>query len=374
VASIVLDGLSKAFRGPRGEEVHAVRDLSLSIGDGELVVLVGPSGCGKSTTLRMIAGLEDPTAGTIAIGGRVVNGLEPKDRDVAMVFQSYALYPHMTVAENMAFGLRLRKVPRDEIRRRIGEVAAALALDGLLDRKPAALSGGQRQRVALGRAIVRRPRAFLFDEPLSNLDARLRAQMRVELAKLHRGLGATMVYVTHDQVEAMTLGDRIAVLKDGEAQQVADPGTLYDRPANLFVAGFIGSPPMNFFEGSLERDGAILVFRERADVGGFRVPVGSGAAGALSDRAGRPVVLGLRPEAIGDPREAAGGPAGSSVRARVEVVEHLGPETHLHLTTGSHAFTARVGAGSGARPGEPIDLAFSLERARFFDPETGKAI
>src|SRR5271154_1544580 len=264
MAQVLLENLSKVFPEKGGPGVAAVKRINLQIEDREFMVLVGPSGCGKSTTLRMIAGLEEITSGTISIGGRLVNDVLPKDRDIAMVFQNYALYPHMTVYENMAFGLKLRKLPKAEIEARVNETAAMLGLESLLKRRPKALSGGQRQRVALGRAIVRKPKVFLFDEPLSNLDAKMRVSTRTEISKLHGRLGATMIYVTHDQVEAMTMGDRICVMKDGHVMQVAAPLEIYNHPANLFVAGFIGSPPMNFFKGTIARNGGRLTFVETA--------------------------------------------------------------------------------------------------------------
>src|SRR5205809_3014026 len=290
MARIVLDKVSKIFKGPKGEEVRAVNNVSLTIENQEFLVLVGPSGCGKSTTLRMMAGLEEVSRGTISIDGKVVNDVEPKNRDVAMVFQNYALYPHMTVYENMAFGLKLRRYPRAEIDLRVSQAAEILGITPLLDRLPKALSGGQRQRVAVGRAIVRQPKAFLFDEPLSNLDAQMRVKMRVEMSKLHQRLAATMVYVTHDQVEAMTMGDRIAVMKDGLIQQVADPIRIYRHPANLFVAGFIGAPPMNFVHGTLSNalDGVLFTAEDRRN-SGFRLKIPAEQATRLASILGKPV-------------------------------------------------------------------------------------
>jgi len=312
MAEVVVKDVSKVFPGG----VVAVDKASLTVADRELMVLVGPSGCGKSTLLRMIAGLEEATWGEVYIGGRRVNGVAPKDRDVAMVFQNYALYPHMSVYDNMAFGLKVRKFRKDEIRQRVNEAAEILGIQALLDRKPKALSGGQRQRVAVGRAIVRKPKVFLFDEPLSNLDAALRALMRIELSKLHQRLQATMIYVTHDQVEAMTLGDRIAVIRDGRIQQVDEPMALYDRPANQFVAGFLGSPSMNFIRGRFDPSG---VFRAGPYVVGVRESV-RGRMGAERD-----VILGVRPEDI-HPASPTGGEEGSTVKGRVEVVEPVGNE------------------------------------------------
>ncbi|HEX9755817.1 MAG TPA: ABC transporter ATP-binding protein [Gemmatimonadales bacterium] len=312
MSTVALEHLSKEFDG-----TAVVRDLTLDIPDGELLVLVGPSGCGKTTTLRMIAGLEVPTSGRILIGGEDVTAVEPGDRDIAMVFQNYALYPHLSVGENLAFGLRMRRVAAAEVRRRVGEVAAVLGLEPLLDRKPAALSGGQRQRVALGRAMVRDPRVFLFDEPLSNLDAQLRAHTRTELARLHRDLDATMIYVTHDQTEAMTLGGRIAILHRGELQQMGTPLEVYDRPASRFVAGFIGAPSMNFLSGRLEGEPGAMRFAS-PDLGAS-LPIRGG------EQPDAPVVLGIRPEQVRLAREDV--PSGATVDAIVRVIEPLGSET-----------------------------------------------
>jgi multiple sugar transport system ATP-binding protein len=373
MARVSIQNLHKFFKGLKGEPVVAVRDVSLIVEDKELVVLVGPSGCGKTTTLRMIAGLEDIDRGTIAIDGRVVNEVPPKDRDIAMVFQNYALYPHMTVYENLAFGLKLRKFPRPEIGRRVNEAAETLGLTHLLDRLPKALSGGQRQRVAVGRAIVRKPKVFLFDEPLSNLDAPMRAQMRVEITKLHRRLAVTMVYVTHDQVEAMTMGDRVVVMKEGMIQQVAGPMTLYREPSNLFVAGFIGSPPMNFFGGTIRRSGDGLGFEERRpppaiQTGPFTLRLDETEATKLTGYVDREIVFGLRPEDVQDAAEAASSPTGRRVSALVEAVEPLGAQTHLHLTTSTHAFVARVAAGASHEPGSRVSLVFAPGKGHFFDP------
>jgi multiple sugar transport system ATP-binding protein len=379
MARVVLENLSKTFSGARGEAVCAVRHVCLVVEDREFLVLVGPSGCGKSTTLRMVAGLEEITEGTIAIDGTVVNDVEPKDRDIAMVFQNYALYPHMTVYENLAFGLKLRKFPRDQIAQRVDEAAEILGLTPRLGRLPRELSGGERQRVALGRALVRKPKVFLFDEPLSNLDAQMRAQMRVEIAKLHRRLGATMIYVTHDQVEAMTMGDRIVVMHEGAIQQVADPLTLYRQPANLFVAGFIGSPPMNFFRGAVRQDGAALVFQERhvnreAQPGGLTFRVADRAEKQLAGFVGRNVVFGLRPENICDDVSAGNAPSGEPVEALVEVIEPMGAETYLHLTTGANGFVARVRSQGRAELNRRLKLVFDTSQAHFFDPATGMTI
>ena len=341
----------------------AVKDFSLEIAAGEFMVLVGPSGCGKSTTLRMIAGLEEVTDGAIHIDGRLVNAVPPKDRDIAMVFQNYALYPHMTVFENMAFGLTLRKRPLAEITARVREAAALLGLEPLLDRLPKALSGGQRQRVAVGRAIVRQPKVFLFDEPLSNLDAKMRIQMRAEISRLHDRLGATMIYVTHDQVEAMTMGDRICVMHDGEIQQVAPPLALYHQPANAYVAGFIGSPPMNLLRGTWQPQGEAGLFA--AD--GLSLPFpptlrGSAAAG--------PLLLGLRPDDIA----ATPLPGHVPLIARLELAETMGAETHLHLRIGQQVLVARVRSEHAFAPASELTLHLNLAKARFFDPGTGQAI
>ena len=373
MARVILENLCKAFSGARGEEIRALNNASLSVADKEFVVLVGPSGCGKSTLLRLIAGLEEITSGVIRIDDQVVNDLEPKDRDLAMVFQNYALYPHMTVFENLAFGLKLRKFPRTEIDQRVRDVADLLGLTAQLERLPKALSGGQRQRVALGRAIVRRPKVFLFDEPLSNLDAQMRVQMRAEIARLHTHLGATMLYVTHDQVEAMTMGDRIVVMKDGVIQQVADPLTLYQRPVNQFVAGFIGTPPMNFFQGSLARQNGELFFHEQNPAGGgFRVRLPGGNSGRFGQWTGPGLTLGLRPEHL--TIRAGNSPAEQTVVAKVEVVEHLGAETCLHFSTGAHRFVARVPGGLAMSVNESVPLVFDLGQAHFFDPTTEKVI
>ncbi len=346
----------------RGEQ--AVDDLSLSIRDGEFLVLVGPSGCGKSTVLRMVAGLEQVSAGTIRIGERVVNDVAPRDRDIAMVFQNYALYPHMTVYENMAFGLRRRRLAEAEVDRRVRATAGTLGLDGYLQRRPRELSGGERQRVALGRAMVREPQVFLFDEPLSNLDAKLRVQMRAEIKRLHQRVRATMIYVTHDQVEAMTLGDRIAVLKRGVLQQVADPFTLYGRPANAFVAGFIGSPPINFFAGALDAAGVTLT------CGAARFPVPAEQAAALAPLRGRPVTLGVRPEdLLLEPR----GP-GLSIEGTVDVREPLGNEVLVHLDTPVGPLVARFPGQDVPAVGSSARLHFSWPRLHAFDPETERSL
>jgi len=366
MAEVVLTDVDKMYPG----NVKAVSDFTLEIPDGEFVVLVGPSGCGKSTTLRMVAGLEEITSGQISIGGRIVNDVPPKDRDIAMVFQNYALYPHMTVYKNMAFGLKLRKFPKAEIDARIQEAAKILGLTDLLDRRPKALSGGQRQRVAVGRAIVRKPAVFLFDEPLSNLDAKLRVQMRVEISQLHNQLAATMIYVTHDQVEAMTMGSRIVVMKDGFIQQVADPITLYDSPVNLFVAGFIGTPPMNFFPGQVITEDGQLGFQ--ADCG-FEITVPAPKVDAVSPYNGRPVILGIRPEDIGSAAAESldGAP---KITATVNVIEPMGSESYVYLTAGDTSFISRVDAHRKFTIGAEAAPAVFIDKVQFFDPETEERI
>jgi multiple sugar transport system ATP-binding protein len=363
MAQVVLKDLVKKF-----DEVVAVRDVNLTIKDQEFVVLVGPSGCGKSTTLRMIAGLEEITAGEIYIGERLVNDLPPKDRDIAMVFQNYALYPHMTVYDNMAFGLKMRKFPKPEIDKRVREAAQMLGIQELLNRKPRQLSGGQRQRVAVGRAIVRHPQVFLFDEPLSNLDAKLRVQMRVELKRLHDRLETTAIYVTHDQVEAMTLGDRVVVMKDGLVQQVGDPLGIYSKPRNRFVAGFIGSPAMNFADCTVVgSDGDLAV-----EAPGLRLSVPPAQRAALERYKGKGVILGVRPEDITE--GAATAPAGYRFDALVEVVEPLGNEILLDVKVGGHSIVARVPPTSRVRMHEQVQLAMNPERLHFFDAQTEQAI
>ena len=393
MAQIVLDEVDKLYPGG----VKGIDGLNLDIADGEFMVLVGPSGCGKSTALRSIAGLEEITSGEISIGGRVVNDLPPKDRDIAMVFQNYALYPHMTVEQNLAFGLQQRKTPKDEIRRRVVAVAKMLGLEEFLNRKPSALSGGQRQRVAMGRAIVREPQAFLMDEPLSNLDAKLRVSMRASLSQLHERLGVTTVYVTHDQVEAMTLGKRVCVLRDGKLQQVDSPQRLFDAPVNLFVAGFIGSPAMNFVTAKAVRDdGPAVVFA------GHRLPIPPAVVDArpgLERFFGRELILGVRPSDFEDAALADPGWATMPVEARV--TEELGSEIHVIFTIdapivqhaslsqaisdedddsaialagGESQWTARVAARSHVKPGQRLDLALDTSNLHFFDPEDGLAI
>ena len=359
--SVELVDVSKQY----GRSPRAVDRVHLGIGNGELLVLVGPSGCGKSTLLRMVAGLEDIDEGQIKIGERVVNDLAPKDRDIAMVFQNYALYPHMTVFENMAFGLRRRKMPDAEVKRLVDDAAAMLGLDPYLQRRPKELSGGERQRVALGRAMVRQPQVFLFDEPLSNLDAKLRVQMRAEIKRLHQRVKTTMIYVTHDQIEAMTLGDRIAVLKKGVLQQVADPFTLYEKPANLFVAGFIGSPPINFFTAAVDASGGAL------DASGVKIPVSPAIASRLRDLAGRPVTVGIRPE---DLTLEAPATAGGSIPAKVEVREPLGNEVLVHWKSAVGDLVSRVPGQVAPQVGESAPLHFAFEKMHFFHPETEVAL
>jgi multiple sugar transport system ATP-binding protein len=395
VAEVAFEDVAKVY--PDG--TRAVDDLDLQVEDGEFMVLVGPSGCGKTTALRMVAGLEDISEGVVKIGERVVNHVPPRDRDIAMVFQSYALYPHLTVYDNIAFGLKLKKVPKDETDRRVQEAARILGLEGFLKRKPRALSGGQRQRVAMGRAIVRQPQAFLMDEPLSNLDAKLRVQMRAEISQLQHDLGTTTIYVTHDQIEAMTMGDRVAVMRKGELQQVAPPQELYDRPVNLFVGGFIGSPAMNMIEATLESaDGGLT-----AVLGSERIALGQET---LSQRpglrafSGKPVILGIRPEDLEDVSLASDAPADRRLRGDVSLREALGSEIMVHFTidakpaiteevcelardVGEDAdarrpdvttVVGRFGARSRVRVGEPAEVAVDTRALHFFDPETGLGI
>ena len=363
MAKVILENVFKVYPG----NVVAVEDANLEIQDKEFLVLVGPSGCGKSTTLRMIAGLEEITKGTIYIDDKKVNDVPPKDRDIAMVFQNYALYPHMTVYKNMAFGLKLRKYPKTEIDQRVRDASEILGIEELMHRKPKELSGGQRQRVAVGRAIVRKPKAFLFDEPLSNLDAKMRVQMRTEISKLHTRLSATMIYVTHDQVEAMTMGDRIVVMKDGLIQQVAAPLELYENPANLFVAGFIGSPPMNLFDGRLEGSNGAVYFKEQS----FSLQLENEQAGKLKGHVGRDIVFGIRPEDIKEAEFSQGGNPAHQFTAKVEVVEPMGAEIYLYLNTGANSFTARVDAHDTAKENQDLKLAVTMQRAHFFDKYSG---
>jgi len=400
MAGVAFDQVGKVYPGG----ARAVSEFDLDVRDGEFMVLVGPSGCGKTTALRMVAGLEEISEGEVRIGERVVNHVPSRDRDIAMVFQSYALYPHLNVYDNIAFGLKLKKVPKDEIERRTRDAARVLDLEPYLDRKPRALSGGQRQRVAMGRAIVRQPQAFLMDEPLSNLDAKLRVQMRAVIAKLQQDLGVTTIYVTHDQVEAMTMGDRVAVMRKGELQQVDTPQTLYDRPLNLFVAGFIGSPAMNMLEATLEkRDGGGLA----AHVGSQVLELDSSLMGrlpALADYAGRTVVIGIRPEDLEDASLNGGGTQGSRLRGEVVLREALGSEIVIHMTTDARApateeirelaedvgmaqssstadsdgagatVVGRFAPASEVTPGQSIEATVDTKAAHFFDPETGLGI
>jgi multiple sugar transport system ATP-binding protein len=400
LAGVAFEQMSKVY--PDGTK--AVDALSLAIGDGEFMVLVGPSGCGKTTALRMVAGLEDITSGVVKIGDRVVNNVPSRDRDIAMVFQSYALYPHLSVYENIAFGLKIKKMPKEEIERRVADAARILGLEPFLKRKPRALSGGQRQRVAMGRAIVRQPQAFLMDEPLSNLDAKLRVQMRAEIAGLQRSLGVTTIYVTHDQVEAMTMGDRVAVMRKGELQQVAEPQTLYDQPVNLFVGGFIGSPSMNMVEATLARENGGLV----ANVGEQKVLINAeelAARPALAGFEGKNVVLGIRPEDLEDVALSPDTPADHRLKGKVTLTEALGSEIMVHFTieatqaateemrelakdvgdervvaqldegaTSTVGFVGRFGARSRVKTGDQVEVAVDSRALHFFDPETGLGI
>ncbi|MBI1953513.1 MAG: sn-glycerol-3-phosphate ABC transporter ATP-binding protein UgpC [Candidatus Omnitrophica bacterium] len=367
MSQVRLEEVTKVYQ-PGG--VLAVDRVSLEVQSKEFVVLVGPSGCGKSTTLRMVAGLEEVTSGKIVIGERLVNDVPPKDRDIAMVFQSYALYPHLSVYENMAFGLGLRGYPRWEIAHRVKEAAEILSITKLLTRKPRELSGGERQRVAVGRAIVRKPLVFLFDEPLSNLDAKMRVQMRTELNKLHTRLQSTMIYVTHDQTEAMTLGNRIAVMHQGVIQQVADPAALYARPVNRFVASFIGSPQMNFIPGQVIRKNGRWYF----DDGLHRVKVVDEHASQVAPYEGKPILFGIRPEDIYDKLFVQYAPPENTVTATVEVVEPMGPEVFLHLTLGARTLVARVGGHERPRVNQDMDLVFDMSKVHFFDPQTEVAV
>lgn len=366
MASLTLDGVTKRFG-----EVTAVNNVNLEIEDQEFLVLVGPSGCGKSTTLRLIAGLEELTEGNIHIGDRLVNDVAPKDRDIAMVFQSYALYPHMSVYDNLAFGLKLRRTPKEEIDRRVTEAAELLAIGELLDRKPKELSGGQRQRVALGRAIVREPKAFLMDEPLSNLDAKLRVQTRAELIRLHDRLKTTVIYVTHDQIEAMTMGSRIAVLRDGVLQQVGSPQNVYDHPSNMFVAGFIGSPAMNFFDAKVSGSADDL----KVEVLGASLSVPPDKRAAYADHVGKDLIFGIRPEDLWNP-DFAPSATTQDQRAvgRVDVAEPLGSEIYLYLVTGDDTYVARVDPRTRVDPGTDFEIVVDMNRMHLFDPMTQEVI
>ena len=366
MAQISLKNINKTFPGG----VVAVKDLNLGVENKEFVVLVGPSGCGKSTTLRMVAGLEEPTSGDVFIGDKQVNNVPPKDRNIAMVFQNYALYPHMSVYGNMAFGLRLRKYPRKEIDTRVKDAAGILGLDKLLKRKPRELSGGQRQRVAVGRAIVRKPIAFLFDEPLSNLDAKLRVQMRTEIHRLHIKLQTTMIYVTHDQTEAMTLGQRIVIMNEGIIQQQADPITVYDKPVNKFVAGFIGTPPMNFLNGKLIKKDGKFYF----DEGRIRVKLVDEMVPKMSSYLDKEVTFGIRSEDIYDKLFVSEAPPENVVTLVCEVVEPMGSEVYLYLSTGKHSLIARVGGHNKPQINQDMDLVFDMSKVHFFDKDTEKTI
>ncbi len=365
MANVYLKDVYKYYE----EGKPAVDNFNAEIKDREFVVLVGPSGCGKSTTLRMIAGLEQITAGEIFIDDNLVNHVPPKDRDIAMVFQNYALYPHMTVYDNMAFGLKLRKFPKSEIRQRVEDAANILGIQELLHRKPKALSGGQRQRVAVGRAIVRHPKVFLFDEPLSNLDAKLRVQMRTEISKLHNRLQTTMIYVTHDQVEAMTMGSRIVVMKDGIVQQIDTPMHLYKQPANRFVAGFIGSPSMNLIDGKLIRNGGL-----KFDDGNLNITLTREHENKLAKYVGKEITFGIRPEDIHDPAQADSLPQTAKTQLSVEVVEPMGNETFLYATTGQNTLTIRLRTEKPLQAGQQADLVFDLSKVHFFDRDTEEAV
>lgn len=378
MAGLSLRGIYKKYPG----DVLAVSDFNLEIKDKEFIIFVGPSGCGKSTTLRMIAGLEEISEGELYIGDKLVNDVAPKDRDIAMVFQNYALYPHMTVFDNMAFGLKLRKTPKDEIKRRVEEAARILDIDHLLDRKPKALSGGQRQRVALGRAIVREPKVFLLDEPLSNLDAKLRAQMRTELSKLHQRLGTTFIYVTHDQTEAMTMGTRIVVMKDGVLQQCDTPQNLYNKPCNVFVAGFIGSPQMNFIEAKIrEESGTFFVeygtedTKTRAGVKfKLKLPAEKNYRDCLVPYIDKDVIMGIRPEHVHDEDNFLASMPDGIVEATVDVTEMMGAETYLYMTSEGQGINARVDPSSLSRAGDVIKVAIDTTRIHIFDKDTEQVI
>jgi multiple sugar transport system ATP-binding protein len=363
MASVSYDHVWKKFG-----DFTALNDLNIQIEDKEFLVLVGPSGCGKTTALRCLAGLEEVTDGRVLIGDKVVNDIPPKDRDIAMVFQSYALYPHMTVYDNMAFGLKLRRVPKVEIQKRVEEAASTLGIDHLLKRRPRELSGGQRQRVAVGRAIVREPKVFLFDEPLSNLDAKLRVQTRSEISKLHLRLQTTFIYVTHDQTEAMTMATRIAVMNKGILQQLDTPQTLYDHPANLFVAGFIGSPAMNFFPSHLRKDGDGLYI----DSGQFAVKVPEAINSEFQPHVGKEVIMGIRPEDIHNPEFTPSGIHAASIEAKVDVTELMGNEILLHMLSGENNFVARVDPRTRFHIGEQVQLALNMDNVHLFDPAANK--
>ncbi|MEN8240351.1 MAG: sn-glycerol-3-phosphate ABC transporter ATP-binding protein UgpC [Chloroflexota bacterium] len=365
MASVTYDHVTKKFG-----EVIAVNDLNIEVEDKEFLVLVGPSGCGKSTALRCLAGLEEIDEGEIKIGEKIVNDIAPKDRDIAMVFQSYALYPHMSVFDNMAFGLKLRKMDKTEIKRRVDNAAAILGIEELLKRKPRQLSGGQRQRVAVGRAIVREPNVFLLDEPLSNLDAKLRVQMRAEISKLHKRLETTFIYVTHDQVEAMTMASRIAVMNLGLLQQIDTPRTLYDRPANKFVAGFIGSPSMNFFPAKIIKNDHNMFI----DTGDFSLVIPSEKAAPFKDYIDKEVTFGIRPEDVHDPDFAPGGIIEAKLKAKVDVIEMMGNESFTYFSTGNHEFIGRIDPRSTFAYGDEIEVAIDMSNFQIFDKDTELAI
>lgn len=365
MASVSFENVVKKYG-----DVTAVNNLNIQVADKEFLVLVGPSGCGKTTALRSLAGLEDITTGEIKIGDRVVNDVAPKDRDIAMVFQSYALYPHLSVYDNMAFGLKLRKLPKVEIKRRVDEAADILGIRDLLDRKPRQLSGGQRQRVAVGRAIVREPKVFLFDEPLSNLDAKLRVQMRAEISKLHQRLQTTFIYVTHDQTEAMTMATRIAVINKGVLQQLDTPQNLYDHPNNLFVAGFIGSPAMNFFQGKLRKDGNKLI----VETNDFAVAIPASKTSTYESRAGKDIIFGIRPEDIHDAEFVPTNIDSEKVDVKVDVTELMGNEIFLYLMSAQNTFVARVDPRSKLRVGQQASVAFDMDNIHIFDGSTEEAI
>ena len=365
MASVTYQNVFKKFG-----DLMIIKDLNITVEDKEFLVLVGPSGCGKTTALRLLAGLEEITDGQIIIGDRVVNDVAPKDRDIAMVFQSYALYPHLSVYDNMAFGLKLRKTPKEEIKRRVGDAAEILGITELLQRKPRQLSGGQRQRVAVGRAIVREPKVFLFDEPLSNLDAKLRVQMRAEISKLHQRLQTTFIYVTHDQTEAMTMASRIAVINKGKLQQLDTPQNLYDYPNNLFVAGFIGSPAMNFFPAKLIKEGDKIII----DTGDFKVQIPDSHTAPYKNMEGKDVIFGIRPENIHDPEFAPQNIHGEKISTKVDVTELMGNETLLYLISGKNTFVGRVDPRSKLRVSDTTQVIFDMDKFHIFDASTEEAV
>ncbi|EDY80700.1 TOBE domain family [Verrucomicrobiia bacterium DG1235] len=370
MATVDLSKLLKIYPNRKGDDVTAVNQIDLTIKDREFMVLVGPSGCGKSTTLRMIAGLEEVTDGEIKIDGHVINNVQPKDRNIAMVFQNYALYPHMSVFENMAFGLKLRKFKKDEIACRVQDAAEILGIEDLLQRKPFALSGGQRQRVAVGRAIVRKPKVFLFDEPLSNLDAKMRVSTRAEISKLHTRLASTMIYVTHDQVEAMTMGDRICVMNGGDIMQVDEPLTIYNNPANMFVASFIGSPPMNLVNGAIQSQDNTLYFQ--ADNSPLRVKLSNQLVDVSTNHIDKPIVLGIRSEDIHDVRALSDYETEHTAELTIDVAEPMGNETFIYLSTGQQSLIGRVRSDARPATGEQIKVWLDLNKAHLFDPATEK--